>query len=145
MESEQFDPTEGARRLLQDIIDIFEFWRIRMGKSRACLDQKRRSKIRQRLCDGYKKQDLIDAIEGCAMSAFHMGKNDRDATYNDIELICRDAKHVDQFLSVYDTHKAKKAQAAARAKFEAEEEARRQRERAERAGKFRDGSGFRVV
>lgn len=139
--SPEIDSTERVRQTLADINEIFVYWRVRMGHPRACLDQKRRSKIRQRLCDGYKKQDLLDAIEGCALSTFHMGQNDRSTVYNDIELICRDAKHVDQFLKVHETHKAKKAQAAARVKAEAEERARLDRERAERARHFRESGG----
>jgi hypothetical protein len=28
-----------------------------------------------------------------------MGENDRQMKYNDIDIICRDAKHVDQFIA----------------------------------------------
>lgn len=127
------------------VIDrIFEFWKVRTGHARARLDQKRRSKIRQRLCDGYKERDLLDAIEGCCLSKFHMGANENSTVYNDIELICRDAKHIDDFLMRFEQDKATKARALSRKKFEAQEEERRRREAEERRGQTRT-SGFRVV
>jgi len=113
--------TEPTEQSIQ-IQHVFEHWRVRMGKPRARLDQKRRSKIRQRLCDGYSVQDLIDAIEGCAISPFHNGAEQRHqnerysatAVYDDIELICRDAKHVDQFISLIERDTKRRAQDAAR-------------------------------
>jgi len=121
-----------------EIIDrIFGFWKVRTGHARARLDQKRRSKIRQRLCDGYKERDLLDAIEGCCLSQFHMGQNDRQSVYNDIELICRDAKHIDDFIMRFEQERAKKARAVAHAKFTKAEEERRQREVDERRGQAR--------
>lgn len=98
---------------------VFEYWKVRLGHPRARLDDKRRRKIRQRLLDGYEEQDLIDAIDGCALSRFHMGENDRSTVYDDIELICRDAKHVDMFLAI------KRREEAKEAKRRAEEHARR--------------------
>ncbi len=114
---------------------IFEHWQVRMGKPRARLDQKRRSKIRQRLCDGYTVQDLIDAIEGCAISPFHNGserpQNERYSTtavYNDIELVCRDAKHIDQFIGIYERDKVLRAKAAAAERARESYEARKRAE-----------------
>jgi hypothetical protein len=123
---------EKLVRMHDEIDAIFNYWKVRFGHARAKLDQKRRSKIRQRLCDGYKSKDLIDAIEGCALSAFHCGQNDRSAVYNDIELICRDAKHVDMFIQLFEKDRVAKARAAALAKQKREEEERLARERAER-------------
>lgn len=78
--------------------EVFLYWQERMGKPRAKLDEKRAAKIRARLRDGYSVQDLKDAVDGCRQSAWHQGRNDRNKVYNDIELICRDAKHVDEFI-----------------------------------------------
>lgn len=79
---------------------IFVCWKEAMDHPKARLDAKRRELINKRLGDGYTVDDLCIAIRGCSESAFHMGKNDRNTKYNDIMLICRDAKHVDQFLEI---------------------------------------------
>lgn len=144
MQEEGLQETTAITELPRTIERIFEHWKVRMGHPRARLDQKRRSKIRQRLCDRYSEQDLLDAIEGCALSSFHQGQNDRSAVFNDIELICRDAKHVDQFLKTFEKNRADKAHAIAKAKFQREEDERRDRERRERVGKTRV-SGLRSV
>lgn len=130
VEAETGEIREEARESQGAIIKrIFEMWKVRTGHSRAKLDDKRRSKIRQRLCDGYTEKDLLDAIEGCALSPFHCGKNDMSTVYNDIELICRDAKHVDQFITIYERDKAMRARQMAAAKQAREEAERLQRER----------------
>lgn len=79
---------------------VFACWKETMDKPKARLDVKRRDLINKRLADGYSVDDLCIAIRGCSESPFHMGKNDRNTKYDDIMLICRDAKHVDQFLEI---------------------------------------------
>ena len=86
---------------LRDAIDdVFGHWKQTMGMPRARLDQHREQAIARALRCGYTLEDLRLAVEGCKASAWHSGKNDRNRVYNDIELICRDAKHVDQFISI---------------------------------------------
>lgn len=123
--------SDKTRELSEAINRVFEFWKIRSGHCRARLDQKRRSKIRQRLVDGYTEQDIIDAIEGCRLSPWHMGTEPRGngVVYDDIELICRDAKHVDMFIKLTEKHKIDQARKNAAAKASREEEERIQRER----------------
>lgn len=116
--------------------EVFEYWQVRMGTPRARLDQKRRQKIRQRLLDGYTVQDLTDAIEGCASSPFNMGQNDRSTVYNDIELICRDAAHVDRFIAVHTKATVEKKRAAIRERERLEYEQRKQRELTEAGRRF---------
>lgn len=82
-----------------EIQEIFEFWKTTLNKnSRTALDNKRKSKIQARLKDGYTVDDIKSAIIGCSKSDYHMGKNDQNTVYNDIELICRDATRLDQFI-----------------------------------------------
>lgn len=45
----------------------------------------------------YPVADLVDAVRGWRWSSFHCGSNDRSTTYNDLELLLRDAKHVEMF------------------------------------------------
>lgn len=83
---------EQARR-------VFGFWRSHMKHSKAALDDKRQKAIIARLKDGYTVEDLELAVKGCKLTPHNMGKNDRGQVYDDIELICRDAAHVDRFIA----------------------------------------------
>ncbi|KKM74489.1 hypothetical protein LCGC14_1399850 [marine sediment metagenome] len=56
--------------------------------------------IRERLKDGYTVDDLKAAIDGCHRSSYHCGENPRGMKYQSLELIVRDAKHVQEFLEV---------------------------------------------
>jgi len=81
-----------------DIINnIFIYWQEVHKHKRAKLDTNRQKKIAARLKDGYTEEEIKDAIDGCKLSPHHMGKNDSGTVYDDIELICRDAKHIDLF------------------------------------------------
>lgn len=82
---------EHARR-------VFGFWCEHMKHPKAALDAKREKAIVARLRDGYSAEDLIQAVRGCKLTPHNMGKNDRQTVYDDIELICRDAAHVDRFI-----------------------------------------------
>jgi hypothetical protein len=77
-----------------------------MDKPTAKLDAKRTKAIAGRLKDGYTVSDLCHAIDGCKASAWHMGKNDRNRAFNDVELICRDSARVDAFRERMETGKA---------------------------------------
>lgn len=81
---------------------IFSHWKAVLGYKRARMDQKRLRAIRDRIKDGYSVEDLMDAINGCFLSPFHQGENDRNTRYDDIELICRNASNVDKFIAIYE-------------------------------------------
>lgn len=92
-------PEKPKSNFKNEIQEIFEFWKTVFSKSnRTALDNKRKSKIQARLKDGYTVDDIKSAIIGCSKSEYHMGKNDQNTVYNDIELICRDATRLDQFM-----------------------------------------------
>lgn len=77
---------------------VFEHWRdVMPGRSKAKLTPGRRQKILARLREGYTAYQLLEAIDGCRASAFHMGDNDRHTVYDDITLICRSGEKVEQF------------------------------------------------
>lgn len=81
-------------------VEVFEHWREIMGKGpRAVFDDARRGAVEARLAEGYTVDELKRAIEGCASDPFNMGKNDRKKRYDDLELICRKAAHVDRYMS----------------------------------------------
>jgi hypothetical protein len=94
-----------AEMVTQEVADRIklvwsEYTRI-MGKPRAVLDDKRRAIIRRAL-DLYTAEDLSRAITGYTFSPFHMGENDRNKLWTDIELLLRDAKHIDEGLDLYE-------------------------------------------
>lgn len=80
--------------------EVFSYWQQTLGHPRAKLDGKRYKAIRGRLSNGYSVSDLCKAIDGCKRSPYHMGDNEQGTVYDDIELICRDAPHVDKFLKL---------------------------------------------
>lgn len=82
------------------IAEVFDFWRESMESPRSRLDRKREKAIRDRLKDGYAVEDIQLAIMGCRSSDFHMGQNDRGTRFCSIDLICRDAEHLDRFIEL---------------------------------------------
>jgi len=67
---------------------------------RARPGQKERTKIRQRLAEGFTVDDLRDAIDGCHASPWHCGDNKDGRTYQNLELIMRDATKAQQFIEL---------------------------------------------
>lgn len=80
------------------IDEVFEFWKTAMSHPRAKVDDKRKKLIRKAL-KLYELSDLKDAIIGCTLSPYHMGHNDVKTRYDSLELILRDASHIDRFIS----------------------------------------------
>jgi hypothetical protein len=83
----------------EEIGQIFDYWRQILNHPKSRLDEKRKQKIRARLAEGFEVNDLKLAIEGCSKSPFHQGENNHSKVFDDIELICRDAAHVERFMS----------------------------------------------
>lgn len=52
--------------------------------------------------DGFDVMALCDAIDGCHVSPHHMGENEQRTRYDSLELIVRDAKHVQAFIDHYE-------------------------------------------
>jgi len=70
---------------------------------RSCPGSKERRLIQSRIDDGYTVSDLKTAIDGCHVSPHHCGVNETGKTYQRLDLIVRDASHVDQFIAAWDT------------------------------------------
>lgn len=78
---------------------VFEHWRKAMKKPPgAKLNGKRRRAVEARLREGYTVEDLCRAVDGCALSPYHMGQNDQHKRYDDLELICRDGPRTEGFI-----------------------------------------------
>jgi hypothetical protein len=98
--------TSGSRQndgRQNDAANVFAFWVEHLGKRSDVKFRgtKRERNVKARLADGYSVDQLCDAIRGCKLSPHHMGKNDTGTVYDDLELICRDAMKVDQFLAIH--------------------------------------------
>jgi len=85
------------------IQEIFSYWKEKMKHPNAKLDSNRRGRIEARLREGRGLDEFKLAIDGCANSTYHQGDNDRRKVYDDIELICRDAKHFEMFKEINNT------------------------------------------
>jgi len=81
----------------QTVERVFAYWQQVMKHPDAKLDDKRRKKITAAIALGYTQEQLFEAIDGCRVTPHNMGDNDHGRVYDDIELICRDAKHIDDF------------------------------------------------
>lgn len=98
-DNEDEDDTENQKvSLVEQARQVFRFWQEHLNHHKAKLDEKREKAIKARLKNGYSVDDLMAAVRGCKQTPFNMGKNDRGEVYDDIELICRDAEHVDRFM-----------------------------------------------
>lgn len=81
-----------------DIKSVFQHWQRVLGKDRHRLTQKRRKAVSARLRDGFTVQQLCRAIDGMAHDPFHNPKpGTGQRAWNDLELVCRDADHVEKF------------------------------------------------
>jgi hypothetical protein len=86
---------------------IFRYWQDTMNHPKAKLDDKRRKIVMQALKNGYSEEDLQWAISGYRLSPHHMGENDNNTVYDSLDLILRDAKHIDQGLKFHSSQPKK--------------------------------------
>ncbi len=76
--------------------EVFAHWQTVMGKDRAKLDPKRRRCIEAAI-KSHGLETCLAAIDGCKATPFNMGQNERHTRYDDLTLILRDAKHIEDF------------------------------------------------
>ena len=82
--------------LTTDELDVWECWRVECRHPKAVLTRARLKLIRQWL-PVYGVARLQRAIRGCSRSPHHQGKNDRHTRFDSLELILRDAQHIESF------------------------------------------------
>ena len=85
---------------------MFAHWQRATEHPRAKLDAKRRTLIARALKD-HPAADLMRAIDGYAASPWHRGENDRGTKYLGLELILRDAAHIERGHALADEHAPK--------------------------------------
>lgn len=64
-------------------------------------------RIKDRLKEGYTVEDLKTAVDGCHVSEFHNGDNEKGQSYLALTLIFRSQSHVQRFLETWDAWSAK--------------------------------------
>lgn len=103
LRSEDITPDSSLRSESppNDVQQVFDHWKAVMGSPRSRLDDKRRRVIRNAL-KHYSVPELMYAIEGCRLDDWSMGNNDRGTKFNGIDIILRDAEHIDKFISLYE-------------------------------------------
>lgn len=92
-----------------DVDEVYRHWvsTMRPGRSRVPrLDDTRRRKVAAAISD-YGVDMCKQAIDGCASSDFHMGRNRANKRYDDLELIFRDQAHIEMFLEKVEGKKQK--------------------------------------
>jgi len=84
----------------EEVQDVFDYW-INVHKSESkrkpILDAKRRMLLAVAIHD-HSVEGCKSAIDGCANSHFHMGRNKQGKVYNSLELIFRDAGTIERFI-----------------------------------------------
>lgn len=84
----------------RDVIgEVFAYWQKTMNSPGSKLDDKRRKAIINAL-KLYEPRQVCEAILGCSRSVWHMGQNDRHRKFNGLDLILRDAEHIDMFVEL---------------------------------------------
>jgi hypothetical protein len=89
------------------VLEVWEYWISVMrggSKRKPILDATRRQIIAAAIHD-YEVDGCKEAIDGCSLSEFHMGRNKMNKKYDSVELIFRDAEHVEKFLEILDKSK----------------------------------------
>lgn len=101
---------EGTGTTTAQVRALFDLWvdthrRPKDGKAKGIpprLDARRDSIIRKAIVmyDGPEAAEA--AILGCKISEFHQGNNPRRRKYDELELILRDAKHIEMFAKIFE-------------------------------------------
>lgn len=91
--------SSSSTSLKDTICQVFDYWKQVMNHPQAKLTKDRENKIRMRLNEGYSVEQIKQAVDGCKLSPHHMGENDRNTVYDDIELICRSGSKLEGFMN----------------------------------------------
>lgn len=83
-----------------DVDEVFAHWQEVHNHPTAKATSARRRLIRMRLKE-YSKQDLLDCITGYRKSPHHMGTNANGTVYDSIDLLLRDAKHIEYGIQLH--------------------------------------------
>ena len=92
-----------------DVMRVWNEW-VRVHRpgqeNRVRLTEEREERISWAVAT-YGADACVEAIEGCRLSPFHQGDNDRRRKYDDVELILRDAAKIERFREIAREHRAR--------------------------------------
>lgn len=95
----------------QPVVDpvrqVFTHWQTEHNHQTAKLDDKRRSRIKARLAQGFTVDELCKAISGAKFDIWLMGKNPSNKRYDGIETLLRDAAQVEKLRDLADNQHAR--------------------------------------
>ncbi len=94
------DEGESNRGTHTDVQQVFEHWQQVTGKHKAKLTNDRKQKVQARLREGFSVDELKEAVDGLAKSAWHQGDNPQGKRYDDLALVCRQGSKVEQFIEL---------------------------------------------
>ena len=97
-EAEKRDREQRQRTEAERCASVFEHWRSIHGHGSAKLAADRR-KVVVKALQNYSPDELCECISGYKASAWHQGQNERGQVYDALELMLRDAKHIDAGIS----------------------------------------------
>lgn len=86
-----------------EVKTVFDLWQELLCARPRKLDDKR-TRLIKRAISAHGSEECLDAIRGCSVSEWHQGKNPQRKKYTDIELILRDAKHIEMFADIWHDH-----------------------------------------
>ena len=87
--------------LIQEIFDLWVSIHRNSGRGRSPVLSEKRSRLIAKGVVSHGAAACREAIQGCALSDWHMGKNPSGKKYDDIELILRDAQKIEKFSDLW--------------------------------------------
>jgi hypothetical protein len=97
VEQKNLDRARVESLVIDPIPEIFAYWQRIMKSPKSVLDEKRRRSIKSAL-KNYSAADVCIAIRGCSRTPYNMGDNPSKTRYNGLQLILRDAEHIERFI-----------------------------------------------
>ena len=81
-----------------DLTAVFDYWCSVMNKrGTAKFTEDRKRAVKARMKEGYTAAHIMQAIDGCARSDFHMARDGKNTTvYDDLAMICKSGSQLEK-------------------------------------------------
>lgn len=80
------------------IEEIFEHWKNTFNHKKTVLNEVRYNTITEALDRGFSVDQLLTAINGCALTPHNQGNNEQDKVYDGLEVIFKHADNIERFI-----------------------------------------------
>lgn len=80
---------------------VFDAWIEATGRTGATVFSDKRRRLIRNALKLYSTADVLDAVQGWRKSSHHCGENPSGTVYNDLELLLRDAAHIEKFRDLH--------------------------------------------